>query len=312
MNWSKKIVDFFREGYRAYYLLVVTIILMTIAVQSIVQYSLNKQRHTALIVKLASNQNELAQRLLNEVYSCRFHNCDYAELKLSLTKMRQMHRILQNGDEALEIPKLDNEDILQNFAKLDPELAWFDTNIGNLDNMDIIGFDELRGHVDSFTQKMSVVINQLQKKSEEDIRTMRVIEAELAIFSVLLVLFEIFFIVNPIFKRIVSQKKKLTEIAWHQSHVFSSHLKNLKDLDYVLKAEKIPERREEIISFIQEEIDQLKEASNKMVDALKDHEKGTQMPHEMIINKVDRFLDKYKIGASDNKKSTRDDKVHSL
>jgi hypothetical protein len=287
---------------------------MTIAVQSIVQYSLNKQRHTALIVKLAGQQNELAQRLLNEVYSCRFHNCDYAELKLALTKMRQMNSVLQNGDENLEIPELDNEEILANFKKIEPHIAWFETTVGDLSQMDIIGFDELREQVDEFSSIMQVIITQLQKKSEEDIQTMRIIEAELAIFSVLLVLFEIFFIVNPIFKRIISQKKKLTEIAWHQSIVVSSHIKNLKDLDYVLKAEKIPERKDEILSFIQEEIDQLKTASDKMVADLQDYKHDQPKPHELIIGKVDKFLAKYNISSpkqSENK-SIRDDKVHSL
>ena len=76
----------FKKGFRAYYLLVVSIVLLTITIQTITQYSLNKQSSSALVVNLAGRQRMLSQRLLNELYSCRYHNCDYADMKLTLTK----------------------------------------------------------------------------------------------------------------------------------------------------------------------------------------------------------------------------------
>ncbi|GMN04857.1 hypothetical protein MTsPCn5_02450 [Croceitalea sp. MTPC5] len=306
MNIGK--IRLFKKGFRAYYLLVVSIIVLTFAIQSIMQYSLKKQRSTAMIVNLAGRQRMLSQRLLNEVYSCRYHNCDYAELKLTLNKLYQMNGILQNGSENLGIPKLDNTDITANFVRLEPYVNWFKWNLSDLKRLDEIKFNDMRYRVDRFTTIMNGIVLQFQKKSEEDIKGMRIIEMELAIFSVFIVLFEIFFIVNPFINRIMSQKKKLEEIAWHQSHVFNSHMKNIKDLQYVLRVEKVPERQQEILKFISEELDHLNGVSKNMVSALKKND-DEEMPHKVILKKVEDLLDKYGIGTSN--KVTDDDKVHS-
>lgn len=300
--------EIFKKGFRAYYLLVVSIIVLTIAIQTIIQYSLNRQRSTALVVNLAANQRTLSQRLLNEFYSCKFHNCDFAEMKLSLNKLYQMNQILQTGDEGLGIEAMDNKEILDNFTKLEPHLMWLYSKLGSFNNFEQVAFNDIRYRVDRFTEIMNTVVTQLQKKSEEDIRTMMIIEVELAIFSVFIVIFEIFFIVNPIINRIMGQKKKLAEIAWHQSHVFASHMKNIRDLQYVLKVEKVPERQREILGFISEELDQLNEVSSNMVRALEKNDKK-QKPHHLLINKVEDLLQKYNLVPTNY--ISDDDKVHS-
>ena len=145
---------------------------------------------------------------------------------------------------------------------------------------------------------MDDIVLQFQKQSEEDIKTMRIIELELAIFSVFIVLFEIFFIVNPIIDRIMRQKKKLAEIAWHQSHVFASHMKNIKDLQYVMRVEKHPERRDEIVKFIDEELDQLRQVSENMQNSLKKSEEMA-LPHHKVLKKVESLLEKYQRAPSE-------------
>lgn len=306
MNIKKP--KFFEKGFRAYYLLVVSIILLTIAIQSIIQYSLNQQRSTALVVNLAGKQRALSQRLLNEVYSCRFHNCDYAEVKLTLNQMVQMNTFLQEGSENYEIEPLDDEEIKANFRRLKPYIVWFQDYLGDFSEVSEVDFDELRLQVDGFFNIMDEIVIQFQRKSEADIKGMMLIEVELAIFSVLIVLFEIFFIVNPIIKRIQTQKKKLKEIAWHQNQVLDSHLKNLKDLNYVLKIEKNPERQLEIVKFIGEELDSLSDAKSKMKGSLEKSE-DYPMPHDVFINKVERSLEKLNLKSPS---ANRDDRVRSV
>lgn len=283
----------FKKGFRAYYLLVVSIVLLTIIIQSLTQYTLKEQRSTALVVNLAGRQRMLSQRLLNELYSCRFHNCDYAEMKLTLTKLYQMNDILQEGNVGLKIAPLDDADILREFDKLEPHLEWLYRELSDFEKFDTINFNDVRYRVDRFLTIMDGIVNMFQKKSEKDIKTMMIIELELAIFSIFIIIFEFFFIVNPIINRILAQKKKLSEIAWHQSHVFASHMKNISDLQYVLKVEKNQERQKEIYGFISEELDHLKAVSKNMVNSL---EKTTKQekPHHFVIRKVENLLEKYK------------------
>ncbi|MEM6893370.1 MAG: type IV pili methyl-accepting chemotaxis transducer N-terminal domain-containing protein [Bacteroidota bacterium] len=300
----------FKKGFRAYYLLVVSIVLLTITIQTITQYSLNKQSSSALVVNLAGRQRMLSQRLLNELYSCRYHNCDYADMKLTLTKLVQMNGFLQDGNAALKIAPLEDEYILKQFDKLETHLNWLYAELKDFDNFDKISFTDVRFRVDRFLVIMDNIVGLLQRKSEKDIKAMMVIELELSIFSIFIIVFELLFIVNPIINRIVNQKKKLTEIAWHQSHVFNSHMKNVTDLQYVLKAEKNPERQREIFGFITEELDQLKTVSDNMVQSLEKTTKE-EKPHHFVIKQVENLLERYQKNPK-TKPVNDDGTVHSV
>ncbi len=299
----------FQKGFRAYYLLVISIVVLTITIQSMTQYSLRKQRNAAMIVNLAGKQRMLSQRILNELYSCRYHNCDYAELKLVLTRLYQMNNFLQHGNESLKIQPLEDEEILKEFARLEPYVLWLNSELNSYKKYKTVSFNDVRFRVDRFLVIMDGIVTKFQKKAEKDIKTMMVIELELAIFSIVIIFFEIFFIVNPIIGKILDQKKKLTEIAWHQSHVFSSHIKNITDLQYVLKVEKDPERQQEIYGFITEELDHLKSVSSNMEKSLEETIDEPK-PHHVVIKKVEDFLEKYSL-VSNQKATIDDDKVHS-
>ncbi|WP_190809053.1 hypothetical protein [Flagellimonas sp. S3867] len=304
-----KKLKFFKKGFRAYYLLVISIVVLTIVIQSMTQYSLNKQRATAMSVNLAGKQRMFSQQLLNELYSCRYHNCDYAEMKLILTKLYQMNGFLQHGNNNLKIEVLDSPEILREFERLEPHLEWLYAELKDFKNFKNLSFTDVKYRVDRFATIMDVIVGQFQNKADKDIKTMMIIELELAIFSIVIIFFEIFFIVNPIIGRILNQKKKLTEIAWHQSHVFSSHMKNIEDLQYVLKVEKDPERQKEIYGFITEELDHLKNVSSNMERSLEETTEEPR-PHHAVIKKVENLLGKYNL-LSNHKVPIDDDKVHS-
>ncbi len=309
MNWAKEVRKNFK-GFQTYYLLVISIILLTIAIQSIVQYSLNKQSKTAMIVNLAAQQRTLVQKLLNEMYACREGSCDYADLKLTVRKLVQMDHFLKYGNSELGIDPMDNKEIMADFEELYPQVEWFEENISSYEDATKIPLSQLEARVDLFHSMMDRIVLKLQKKSEQDIRTMMIIEIELAILSVFIVLFEIFFIVNPIINRLLMQRQKLSEIAWHQSHVFEKHYKNIADLEYVLRVEKNPERREEIYAFIQEELDHLKKVSHTVSEAVSKATEEDVTPYERAMGKITdwsrQWLFEKKVGPGILDKITRD------
>jgi len=221
-----------------------------------------------------------------------------------------MNGILQDGNEGLKIAPLTDSDISRDFDTLKPHLEWLHTSLNDFKNFDTVNLDDVHYRVDHFLIIMDGIVNKLQKKSEKDIKSMMVIELELAIFSILIIIFEFFFIVTPIINRILDQKKKLSEIAWHQSHVFNSHMKNISDLQYVLKAEKNPERQREIYGFISEELDQLKKVSHNMVNSLKNTADQEKSNH-FFIQKIESLLEKYNPVLKE-KKLIGDETVHSV
>lgn len=259
---------FFKKQSYKYYLLGGTIIVLTIVIQSITQYSLKKQERSALLVNIAGKQRTLGQKALTDFYECRLLKCNYADMMLDLDRLYTRNLALQKGSMILGLDPLEDPEILKNFDKLESDLNYIYTSLKNQDKLEAIPFDTLSTSVGRFISKMDIIVSQIQKKSEDDIQTLMVVELELAAFSILVILLEIIFIINPAIRKISIQNKKLKEISWHQSHAFNSHIKNIKGLHHVIKIEKNMAHKQELIDCVMEEISDLEEVSNNMVNAL--------------------------------------------
>ena len=294
-NPFRRVYDYWKslkKEYKSYYLVVLSVLILTLANQSIMQYALAEQRDAALIVNLAGRQRTLSQRILNEIYACKYHDCDFSDLKLSWTSLLSTHQALQRGNDRLGLPPLDNKKIQADFDRLKPVIDRLALQLDDLNNPEQVDFDALRADTDQFLVLMDGIVTSFQLKSERDIRSIRLIELQLAVFSVLIVLFEIFFIVIPILQRNERQSQKLQQLAWHQSHAFASHMKNIKDLEFVLKVEKKGERRDEIYRFIQEELHALQGVSDHMQKALDTKDDTLPDTRTRLWSKVEFLLEK--------------------
>ncbi|MEO9893417.1 type IV pili methyl-accepting chemotaxis transducer N-terminal domain-containing protein [Aurantibacter sp.] len=257
-----------KDNFSRYYLLVFTVIVLTVVIQTIIQYSLSKQRQASLIINEAGKQRMLSQVILNSVYSCKYGTCDYGKLRFALNKINNTHIVLQKGSSSTGIPVLDNESIQDNFNKLQPNLNYITASLDDFTMLNSVNIEELTIEVNQFLEVMDNIVFQFQKASEEDIKTLMIIEMELAVFSLLILILEIFLIINPSFKKITLQNQKLKEINWHQTHAFNSHMKNIKDFNHILKIEKNLSHKEELITCLMEELSDLEGVSNNMVKSL--------------------------------------------
>jgi hypothetical protein len=266
----KKILSKLKSGksFNNYYLLVFTVIVLTILIQSIIQYSLARQRQDALRINVAGRQRMLSQSIVKSVYECKYDTCDYGQLRLAMTKFANANTALQEGNSATGIPELDNEEIQKNFNKLQPHLNYIIESIDDFSQLGSVELTKLSAEADQFLVIMDAIVGQFQKASEEDIKTLMIIELELAVFSLLILIFEIFFFINPSIKKMAIQNQKLKEIAWHQTHAFNSHMKNIKNYNHVLKIEKNVAHKEELISFLMKELTDLEGVSENMVKSL--------------------------------------------
>jgi len=244
------------------------VIVLTILIQSIIQYSLARQRQDSLRINEAGRQRMLSQSIVKSVYECKYGTCNYGKLRLAMNKLSNTNIALQQGNEVTGIPKLDNEEIQNNFNKLQPSINYILESLDDFNELGSVDMEMLSSESDQFLVKMDTIVGQFQKASEKDIKTLMIIELELAMFSLLILIFEIFFFINPSIKKMAIQNQKLKEINWHQTHAFESHMKNIKNYNRVLKIEKNMEHKEELISFLMQELTDLEVVSNNMVKSL--------------------------------------------
>ncbi|SEC53011.1 Type IV pili methyl-accepting chemotaxis transducer N-term [Maribacter dokdonensis] len=266
----KKILSKLKSGknFNNYYLLVFTVIILTILIQSIIQYSLSRQRQDSLRINEAGRQRMLSQSIMKHVYECKYGTCDYSKLRLAMNKLANANIALQIGNEATGIPELNNEEIQRNFDLLQPHLNYIIETLDDFNQLQTVDVEKLTAETDQFLFLMDTIVGQFQKASEEDIKTLMIIELELAVFSLIILIIEIFFFINPSIKKMAIQNQKLKEINWHQTHAFQSHMKNIKNYNHVLKIEKNTAHKEELISYLMEELTDLEGVSDNMVKSL--------------------------------------------
>ncbi len=265
----KKVLVKLKSGkFNNYYLLVFTVIVLTILIQSIIQYSLSKQRQDSLRINEAGRQRMLSQSIMKHVYECKYGTCDFGKLRMAMNKLANANISLQQGNDATGIPKLDNEEVQNNFNKLQPHLKYMMETLDDFTQLKSVDIEKLSSETDQFLVIMDTIVGQFQSAAQEDVKTLMIIELELAVFSLLILIFEIFFFINPSIKKMAIQNQKLKEINWHQTHAFDSHMKNIRNYNHVLKIEKNIAHKEELISFLMEELTDLEVVSNNMVKSL--------------------------------------------
>lgn len=281
------------KNFRKYYLLVFTIVVLTIVIQTIVQYSLKKQKNMASIINMAGSQRMLSQLVLKNFYECKYQECDYAEMRIALNKLERTNKVLQEGNLELKLQSLQHPEIQKSFNELQPHLNYVLENLKNFNRYNQINIQELRSNIASCLAKMETIVTQFQKVSESEINTLKIIEYELAALSLIILLFEIFFIINPAIRKITIQNKKLKEISWHQSHAFNLHMKNLRDLQHILKIEKKVTNQQDIVDCVIAELNDLEVVSKNMVKSLEEK--------TIEVSKLDEFLSKFSITINKNK-----------
>lgn len=258
----------FDKKFLKYYLLGITIVILTVVIQSITQYGLKKQEHAAALINIAGKQRMLGQQVLADFYQCRLLKCNYADMTLGLDRLLKTNAELLEGDKNQGLPPVRDVAIRQNLKELAPSLQFLTDNLRNATALQVASFEEVSATVHQFLQQMDIVVYQIQKQTQEDLKALRVVELQLAAFSILIILLEIIFIINPAIKQITLQNKKLKEISWHQAHAVNSHIKNLKDLKYMLQIEKKLSHKQELVECVVNELTDLEQVSEHMKNAV--------------------------------------------
>jgi len=115
-------------------------------------------------------------------------------MRLVLNQLASTNDGLQEGNEIIGLEPLEDEIIQRNFTKLQPHLNYILSSLDNFNTIDKVSIENLTTEADEYLLIMDVIVNQFQKASEENIKALMIIELELAVFSLVILILEIFFL----------------------------------------------------------------------------------------------------------------------
>lgn len=255
---------------------VITVLLIVLN-QGLIQFWLYQKRHDAHVINVAGRQRMLSQRI-----SLEFHTSlagqNRALVKDLYYQWRTAHYGFINSNDSLEISAIEDPEVLMLLHNLSAKVNFIQSFLDakNLSHQDI---NTIRQNQASFLLNMETVVGLLEKHSEFKLKIIIIGEVVLAILSIAILLLEIRFIYQPIAKRLadlarsrenklLKQERKLSRIAWEQSHLVRSPVASLSGLSYIFthEADNLTEEdKRQIMHFIEIETGRLSEIVSNTV-----------------------------------------------
>ncbi len=257
---------------RAYSILIVTIIILILSSQIVVQYALNQINDDAHLINMAGRQRMLSQKIVKLV--CQEDTVYYYELKKALQEWHVAHQGLQEGNADLGLSKLKNDTIRSLFVSINPsELAIYSA-VSNIiagedfaENSKVIYENEL-----IFLPIMEQIVKAYEIESEEKLQALSRLDFALAFASLLILVIEILYIVQPSLKKVLAQNAALREIAWSQSHEVRRPVTNILGFIELIKDTEMTDEQEELFRYIRESTNDLDKIIRDTVAKANEHE----------------------------------------
>ena len=252
-------VKTFRYFNVMYVIALSTIALVTIFSQFLIQSFLDNQIDDSHVINVAGRQRMLSQKitkislLLGDEPKNEFL---IKELEQNLRTWKACHYGLQNGDDRLALPKPSNDLVINEFKELEPYFLDIYQNATRLlsmsrrdvsPNMEVIEkcLQGIRLNEYKFLQIMDEIVNTYDKEAQQKVSDLKRIEYFLVAFVLLTLLFEVFFIFQPVavrMKKVINQFITAESQATDTAHELNKVNKGLnisirqnKDFNFALK-----------------------------------------------------------------------------
>lgn len=203
-------------GYRlssksAYFIAFATVFMLTVVNQVLIQKVLREQKDDASVINLAGRQRMLSQKITKGVLLSQQGKISLQSLKNDASFWQVVHEGIQNGNELLNLPGLNNQHILGLFDDLTPHL-----NAISLPLLEATQAEDITssiGHIleneKIFLVKMDVIVAEMERSSRLKIRNLIYLEVLLALSSLLILIFEFKYIFKPLFDRLKDENDYL-------------------------------------------------------------------------------------------------------
>lgn len=261
---------------RAYFILIATIVAISVCAQLVIQYALNQQKHNAHVINLAGRQRMLSQKLAKMVYLCRWVGCDFDELNRINETWNEVHLGLQNGDESLDLPPLSDDKVKNLFNEINSHQLAMYTSIAQL--KDTTGLNKtintLRLSEAAFLAQMDGIVLAFEEEAEASLNQLIFLEVLLAIISMIILICEVLFIMRPSFRHITRQNERLKKIAWQQSHEVRKPVANIIGLTSIIEKDKLDADNRETFEHIHNSAKELDKIIHEIVEHTDEPKKG--------------------------------------
>lgn len=117
---------------------------------------------------------------------------------------------------------------------------------------------------------MDQIVNTFEADAQQKLNRLMQLEIVLAIFSLLVLVFEIFFVFLPINKKITSQNVQLREIAYLQSHEVRRPVCSILGLISLIQEETDPDVLAQYISLLKISTEELEEVTSQIIAQVND------------------------------------------
>lgn len=201
---------------RKWYLLALAAIALTIIIaQILIQAHLNSQLSDSRIINVAGRQRALSQKLvkevllLNEPSSRKVKEEIITEIEQTLAIWKASHNGLQLGDEKMNLPTEEDQEILSLFQNLDPHhkaMVNATEAVLSIEKMKTAGFGKQKNilleNERAFLQSMDNIVNKYDARSNAQLQNLKQKEYWLLAFSLMILLLEMLFIFKPLSEQI--------------------------------------------------------------------------------------------------------------
>lgn len=240
-----------------YFIFILIIILATVSSQIIISYSISRQEQDANLINIAGRQRMLSQNIAKT--ALKFKTSTSEEISRNQRKLAELtaeweekHWGLVNGSKELQLPVENNEIIAKLYDEIQEPFFLVLNNAKKLVNRNNSKEyeDNIQGILDNegaFLMLMNKIVGEYELAAKAKVRQLQRIEIFIGIFTVSIVLLELFFLIRPLFIKIIKQNKSL----------------EIKHKELIKQSQQLLYQKE----LIQEQNDYLRIAKEKAEDA---------------------------------------------
>lgn len=265
---------------KIYKTFVITVIILILSSQAITQFFIYTQKYDANRINIAGRQRMLSQNITKTILRIHFQKETVSKEELNaLENLKNLfvssEKAILEGDEILEIKKNNSEIALSLFQELKPHsefISDLSTQVISGKKIEESSIKELFLHETEFLKTMDQIVSLYSKESVTRASRLQLVESLLALFAIIIILFEIGILYRPLIQRLTEdneelakRKKILEDYSFLLSHKVRKHVANLLGLMNTINPNNLLEIRE-YFQYVRQSVVELDTVSREFED----------------------------------------------